>query len=113
MVSLISVRLAALLWSTPLFALGKVPARVLVLIILVFSAGLAMIQPSAAFAAPLTIGGWIFAAFVELFVGLLVSFGVHCAFAAFTFGGRLLDLQIGFSVATLINPSSQEQESLL
>jgi flagellar biosynthesis protein FliR len=113
MVSLISVRLAALLWSTPLFVLGRIPPRVFVLLVIAFGVSLALILPSANFVGPLSLGGWVLAALCELLVGLLMAFGLHSAFAAFSFGGRLLDLQIGFGVASLINPASQEQESLL
>jgi len=112
-VSLISVRLAALLWSTPLFVLGKIPARVFVLLVIAFGVSLTFVVPAASFAGPANIGSWLHAAVGELLVGLLMAFGLHCAFAAFSFGGRLLDLQIGFGVASLINPASQEQESLL
>jgi flagellar biosynthetic protein FliR len=112
-VSLVSVRLAALLWSTPLFVLGKIPARVFVLLVIAFGAALTFVVPAASFAGPANIGSWLHAAVGELLIGLLMAFGLHCAFAAFSFGGRLLDLQIGFGVATLINPASEEQESLL
>jgi flagellar biosynthetic protein FliR len=112
-VSLLSVRLAALLWSSPLFVMGRVPSRALVPMVLVFSACLAISQPAAAFTGPLTLAAWSYSAAGELLVGLLMSFGLHAAFAAFSFGGRLLDLQIGFGVASLINPASQEQESLI
>jgi flagellar biosynthetic protein FliR len=112
-VALASVRLAALLWATPLFVLGRVPARVTVLLVLMFSACLVAIQPPEMMVAASTLAGLAAAAFRELAVGLLMAFGLHCAFAAFSFAGRLLDLQIGFSVASLINPSTRESDSLL
>jgi flagellar biosynthetic protein FliR len=49
----------------------------------------------------------------ELAVGALMAFGINCAFAAFSFGGRILDLQMGFGVANLVNPSSNEQSPLI
>lgn len=113
LVALASLRLGAFLWATPLFALGNVPARVRLMLVVVFSAGLAVIAPAGAADALLTTGGFIAAAIIELAVGMLMAFGLHCAFAAFSFGGRLLDAQMGFGVASLINPSSNEQEPLL
>jgi flagellar biosynthesis protein FliR len=110
-VLLVSMRLAAILWVTPLFAIGRVPARVKVLAVLVFAAALTWTAPLstaslAGIALPLGM-------LSELLVGALMAFGVHCAFGALQFGGRLLDLQIGFGVASLINPSTEEQEPML
>jgi len=119
MVALIATRVAALLWLAPLFTLGKIPNRVLVLMIIIFSAGLASLNPAGISEEALAAGhlytasGWVLAAFHELVIGLIMAFGLHCAFAAFSFGGRLLDQQIGFGVASLINPGNNEQESLL
>lgn len=110
---LIAVRLAAMLWLTPLFTLGVVPARVRLTLVLVFSAAVAAVTPAVQAAAPATVPGWIESAVAELGIGLLMGFGIHCAFAAFSFGGRLLDMQMGFGVASLINPSNNEQEPLL
>jgi flagellar biosynthesis protein FliR len=112
-VLLVAVRLAALLWATPLFSIGNVPVRVRLMLTLVFSAAIVAVQPMARFDADPTVIGLVGAAFIELAVGLLMGFGLHCAFAAFSFGGRLLDLQMGLGVASLINPSSSEQEPLL
>jgi flagellar biosynthesis protein FliR len=112
-VLLVAVRMAALLWATPLFSIGNVPARVRLILTLVFSAGIVAIQPMARLDAEPTLIGFAGAAFIELAVGLLMAFGLHCAFGAFSFGGRLLDLQMGLGVASLINPSSSEQEPLL
>jgi flagellar biosynthesis protein FliR len=112
-VLLVAVRLAALLWATPLFSLGNVPLRVRLVLTLVFSTAIVAVQPSAHLPDAPTLVTLARAAFIELGVGLLMGFGLHCAFAAFSFGGRLLDLQMGFGVASLINPSSAEQEPLL
>jgi flagellar biosynthetic protein FliR len=49
----------------------------------------------------------------EFFIGALMAFGLFAAFGAFLFGGRILDLQMGFGVANLINPSTNTQGPLL
>lgn len=110
---LVTLRLGSLLWATPLFSLGNVPAHLRIVLILVLSSGIVAVQPLANL--PMQPGSviWVGAAVIELLVGLLMGFGLHCAFAAFSFGGRLLDLQMGLGVASLINPSSNEQEPLL
>jgi flagellar biosynthesis protein FliR len=109
---LVSLRLGALLWASPLLALGRVPARVKGMAVLVFSAGLVSIALGEA-PVPASVGALLVAAISELLVGALMAFGLACAFGALQLGGRLMDLQIGFGVASLINPSSEEQEPLL
>lgn len=111
-VLLVSVRLSAMLWATPLFALGRVPAQVKLLAVVAFSAGLSsgvLEFPAPATTLPALIG----AAAAELLIGALMAFGLYCALGAFQLGGRLLDLQTGFGVASVINPSSEEQDPLL
>ena len=44
---------------------------------------------------------------------MLLAFGVFTAFASFNFGGRILDYQMGFGVANLIDPVTHSQEPLL
>lgn len=111
--TLISIRLAALLWAVPLFTLGPVPIRIRVIFVLVLSAGLATVLVPASVPTITTMSAWVGAALTELMVGLLMAFGLHCAFAALSFGGRLLDLQMGFGVAQLIDPSSGDENPLL
>jgi flagellar biosynthetic protein FliR len=110
---LVVLRIAALFWATPLFVLGRVPMQVKVLAVLIFSAALSWIALPAIASVPTTTAGLAVAAMGELLVGALLAFGLHCSFAAFQFGGRLLDLQMGFGVASLINPSTEEQDPLL
>ena len=42
-----------------------------------------------------------------------MGFGLNAAFASFMVGGRLLDLQMGFGVATLFDPGTRSQVPLL
>lgn len=110
---LIAVRLGALLLLSPLFSLARLPAPIGLLLVLVMAVAIndTIDAPSAVGVdgiAPL-----ILAAVRELLLGALLAFGINCAFAAFSFGGRILDLQIGFGVASLVNPSTNEQSPLL
>jgi flagellar biosynthesis protein FliR len=49
----------------------------------------------------------------EFAVGLLLMFQLQLLFMLFSFWGRLLDQQIGFSAAGILNPGSQDTEPLL
>lgn len=110
---LTSVRLAALLMLSPLFSLARMPVHISVMLTLAFAVAInATVHQYTA----LQIQGLdqLFIAIVrELSVGALMAFGINCAFAAFSFGGRVLDLQIGFGVANLVNPSTNEQSPLI
>jgi flagellar biosynthesis protein FliR len=110
---LIFIRLSALFLLTPLFAAGQLPVRVRILWLLPLAAVLAAV-PTVMPAGELhSIGHFIQASACELLVGALMAFGLYAAFGAFLFGGRILDFQMGFGVANLIDPSSNEQAPLI
>ena len=46
-------------------------------------------------------------------IGAALAFGLFAAFGAFLFGGRLIDSQIGFAVANLIDPITRAQGPLI
>lgn len=112
-VLLTATRLAALLVLTPLFSLVHMPARIGLLLTLVFAAAANSVVQQYSGLDLVTLDRLGLALVRELAVGALMAFGVNCAFAAFSFGGRILDLQMGFGVANLVNPSSNEQSPLL
>jgi flagellar biosynthetic protein FliR len=62
---------------------------------------------------PETVERFIGAAVAELAVGAAFAFGLMCVFGALQFGGRLLDIQIGFGVATLFDPATRAASPLL
>jgi flagellar biosynthetic protein FliR len=112
-VLLVSIRVGPMLILTPVLGSTTIPVRARVLFALALSA---MIVGStrATWGIDLTSGGaLVSAALAELMIGAALAFGLVAAFAAFLFGGRLLDLQIGFGVASLIDPSTRGQSPLL
>jgi flagellar biosynthetic protein FliR len=112
-VALIALRVAGALALTPLFATAGVPANFRVLFVVAISvtlmAGLA-IKPTVAI---LTLGQLVNAAVTEIVVGMSLAFGVFTAFATFQLAGRIMDLQLGFGVATLIDPTTRAASPLL
>jgi flagellar biosynthetic protein FliR len=111
-VMLISIRIGAILLMTPLFALGGVPVNVRVLVAFGLSAvivgALSVPLPSVS-----SFGQMAIAAVTEAVVGTALAFGVFATFAAFQLAGRILDMQLGFGVATLIDPSTRTHAPLL
>ena len=112
-VLLIATRLAALLLLSPLMILGRIPARILLLITVIFAVAINNTVQQYSLLAFTSTAELALAMIRELSVGFLMAFGIHCAFAAFEFGGRILDLQMGFGVANLLNPATHEQSPLL
>lgn len=112
-VVLVATRLAALLFLSPLLTLGRIPARILMLIVVIFAVGINSLVQQYDSLAVMSGSDFFLCLIREMSVGFLMAFGVHCAFAAFEFGGRTLDLQMGFGVAGLLNPSTHEQSPLL
>lgn len=110
---LVATRVSPLFLLTPLFAITRVPARVRVLFVLALSAvltagiGVVPIEP------PATISGLMHAMVNELILGMILAFGLFTAFGAFLFGGRIIDFQMGFGVANLIDPATQSQAPML
>lgn len=110
---LISARLGALLLMSPLTTMMRVPAQVWVLLILVFGVSLNICLQQYEGLAIVRADQILVAVAREIAVGALMAFGLHCAFASFSLGGRILDLQMGFGVASLLNPSTNEQSPLM
>ncbi|MCU7815198.1 MAG: flagellar biosynthetic protein FliR [Candidatus Thiodiazotropha sp. (ex Rostrolucina anterorostrata)] len=112
-VLLVATRFSPLFLLTPLFAVARVPSQVRVLFVLALSLvlvtglGLVPIDP------PTTIAGLIHAMVNELILGMILAFGLFTAFGAFLFGGRIIDFQMGFGVANLIDPVTQSQAPML
>lgn len=111
-VLLISVRLAMLFIATPVFASIPVPTMARVVLILGLSAGFAgVVHVSALQVFDL---GWLLAAVLhEMVVGAAMAAGLFAGFGAFHFGGRLLDSQIGFGIAGLLDIATRNNAPLL
>jgi flagellar biosynthesis protein FliR len=62
---------------------------------------------------PAQLGDLIRAVSSEMLLGMALAFGLFAAFGAFLFGGRILDFQMGFGVANLIDPVTHTQAPLL
>lgn len=49
----------------------------------------------------------------ELALGLLLSVGVHAAFATFAIAGRLIDAQMGFTLGAVLDPVSKGHTAVM
>ena len=49
----------------------------------------------------------------ELFIGWLIGFVAYRAFAAITMAGKVMDMQVGFAVVNVVDPTSGQQIPLI
>jgi flagellar biosynthesis protein FliR len=111
-VLLVALRLAATLVMTPVFAITGMTAHLRVFFVLALAVTL-----TSALAVPpvpvLSMADLVMAGMSEVVLGALLAFGLFTAFAAFQLAGRTMDLQMGFGVASLIDPATRTQSPLL
>jgi flagellar biosynthetic protein FliR len=112
-VLLVSIRFAPVFVMTPVFATMQLPARMRVFLVLALAATVVTASGTRALGVPQQPGDLVVAALGELMLGALFAFGLFAGFAAFLFGGRLLDMQMGLGVASLLDPATRSQAPLL
>src|SRR5439155_1504570 len=112
-VALVAVRFAAALALTPVFGAANVPARFRVLLILALSALVVSATGIEAARLPASLPAFLGAATSEALLGAAMAFGIFAAFAVFLLAGRIMDIQLGFGVAVLIDPTNRTQSPLL
>lgn len=108
---LLATRIAAVLLLTPLLYAVNMPGPVRVLLVV----GLAVvIALPLAPAVPLEDTGALMAAIVrEAVIGATLGLGILMAFAGFTLAGRLVDVQVGFGMAQVLDPLTRSSLPIL
>lgn len=110
---LILIRVSAFLMAAPFFSMEFIPGQVRLGLALALSVALFP------FVAPITgnvpggIWGYVLAAVSETGVGLGMGYAASFVFNAVTVAGQYMDLQTGFAMATLLNPGSGLQTTVL
>ncbi|HEY5800282.1 MAG TPA: flagellar biosynthetic protein FliR [Burkholderiaceae bacterium] len=112
-VLLCALRLAPVWLLTPLMGAFSMPARVKVALLLALSATLTASLPLAPRGAIPQLGQLVLACAAELATGALFAFGILTAFAAVSLAGKLLDIQLGFSLGNVYDPVTRSQAPLL
>ena len=110
---LLSIRLGKVMFMTPVMGAAGIPMRIRVLALLVLTLCMTLGQSPALASDVGTMPALSLAMLSDVLWGALMGFGLNTAFAAFLVGGRLLDLQMGFGVATLFDAGTRSQMPLL
>lgn len=109
-VLLVSLRIGPLFAFAPPFTLLRVPGPVRVMLILALAAALLRLSPSST---PIELPGFVIAALGELSLGIAIALALQLAFSAIGMAGRALDIQAGFGLAFLIDPTTKAQTPLI
>jgi flagellar biosynthetic protein FliR len=113
-VLLVSLRFGVVILLTPVFSLIGLPLKIRVVLVLALSATLvAGMDPAATASVSAAPADLLLGAAKELALGSMLAFGLLAGFGAFQLAGRILDIQLGFGVAGLIDPTTRTQAPLL
>ena len=63
--------------------------------------------------APVSVLAYSFAVLAELFIGWLIGFVAYISFSAIHMAGKIMDMQVGFSIVNVMDPTSGQQIPLI
>lgn len=112
-VLLLSVRIAAALFLTPVLHAAAVPLTVRIVLVVGLACVIALPFGGRAVTAPADVGGLVQAVLREAAIGATLGLGVLVAFAGFTLAGRLIDVQVGFGFPQVLDPATRAQVPVL
>ena len=110
---LLGLRIAPVFLFAPPFSLIRMPRLFHILFGFGLAACLVSANPQAMLAADAGFGEVILAAFRELALGAMFVLAFQLPFAALYFAGRTIDVQAGYGLALLIDPTSRAQTPLV
>ena len=112
-VALLATRIAAALLFTPLLYAVKMPVTVRVLVVVAISCVLAMPFAASQHVQLQDTASLVAGVLREAAIGATLGLGVLMAFAGFGMAGRLVDLQVGFGIAQVLDPQTQARVPVL
>lgn len=108
---LVFVRTSAMLFVFPVFSASQIPIMVRIGLAGLISFVLFRALP---LAAPVPdIGALVAAVVSQVVLGLIVGFVAYLVFMGVQFAGEIVDIQIGFAVANIISPQTQQQVTVI
>jgi len=108
---LIWVRCSTIVMIMPVFGTSSIPAQVRVALGLIISIA---ISPTVhQLRVPLDLDGFAIAILCQVIIGVVVGFVTQLVFMGVQFAGEILDVQIGFAVANILNPTTQQQVTII
>jgi len=110
---LVLMRMTSFVFSCPLYAVPGIPPLVKVGLSFILAVLVTPVVQPPDLAFPGGLWGFALAVFSEVGVGLALGFVCSLIFNIIRVAGQLLDLQIGFAMATLLDPLSGSMNTLI
>ncbi len=108
---LVWVRCSTILMIMPVFGTSQIPAMVRVALGMIVSF---VIYPTLSAIQPLAdLDALALAICSQVVIGIMFGFVTQMVFMGVQFAGEIIDVQIGFAVANVINPASQQQITII
>jgi flagellar biosynthesis protein FliR len=112
-VLLLTVRIAAVLLLTPVLYAVSMPAMVRLLVAIALACVISLPFGATPAVAPADVGALVQAILREASIGATLGLGILMAFAGFALAGNLIDVQIGFGMAQVFDPSTRARLPIL
>lgn len=108
---LVWVRCSTMIMIMPIFGTASIPAMVRVAVGFMISLVVAgTVHPMHV---PLDFDGFLVSMLCQVMIGVLFGFVTQMVFMGVQFAGEILDVQIGFAVANILNPTTQQQVTIV
>lgn len=110
---LLTLRVVPVLAFSPPFTLVRIPAIVRILLSIAMAAWIVAGSPQTTSQADFWSHGLFLTAIGELMLGIALALALQFAFAALLTVGRAIDIQAGFGLAVLVDPTTKSQMPLV
>ncbi len=108
---LIVIRITLMLALVPFFSGTQIPIGVRIGLGFLLTFVIAQTVPTLTVA--LQLGPFVAAVITQAFIGLVFGFTAFLVFTGIQFAGAILDMQAGFGAVSVLNPTTQQQVTIL
>ena len=108
---LVMIRVTLMLALVPVFSGTQIPISVRIGLGFLLTFVISQTVPT--LPAPLALGPFVVAIVVQAFIGLVFGFTAFLVFTGIQFAGAILDIQAGFGAVSVLNPTTQQQVTIL
>ena len=108
---LILVRVTCFIYIAPFFGMTNTPNRVKIALGLFIAFVISRYIPHATLQYN-TLSGYVMIIIKEAIAGFLIGFGATLSMSIVAFAGRIIDMEIGLMMASVMDPSTREQTSI-
>lgn len=108
---LILIRVASFIFSAPFFSMTNTPRNVRIGLSFLMAILLYNVVPEQRIVYQ-TLTGYLVIVMKETITGLLIGFAANLSFSVVAFAGHIADMEMGLSMASLIDPTTRQNTSI-